>query len=316
MQVLTFGATCLPSTAHFVKNLNAADFKELFPRAAKAIIDHHYVDETEAIKLAKEVRHIHKKGGFRIRNWTSNSEAVLAALGETKDEIEINLNIASEPTTKKVLGMWWCTQPDVFTYSTKIGKLNSAILLNEKRPTKREVLRTLMSVFDPLGFLAAFLVNIKILLQETWRSPISWDEVITDEQNERWQQWITVLPNVNRVKIPLCYTSNLKPIDIKTTQLHIFVDASENVFAAVAYFRFTTDNRVHCALIGAKTKVAPQLPISIPRLELQVATLGARFASTIAKRHDCLELVTIRSPEVPPICRLSIGKDPRFHRRR
>lgn len=294
MQVMTFGATCSPSSAHFVKNINAAEFAKQFPRAAKAITDHHYVDDlldsvdtvTEAIKLAKEVRHIHQKGGFRIRNWTSNSEAVLVALGESKEAKQINFNISPESTTEKVLGMWWCTQLDVFTYSTKIGKLNAAILLNERRPTKREVLRTLMSVFDPLGFLAAFLINIKILLQEIWRSPISWDEAITDEQNERWQQWLIVLPNVNCVKIPRCYTSELNPKDIKTTQLHIFVDASENAFATVAYFRFTTDTRIHCALIGAKTKVAPQLPISIPRLELQAATLGARFASTIAQRHD------------------------------
>lgn len=131
--------------------------------------------------------------------------------------------------------MWWCTQLDVFTYSTKIGQLNFAILRSERRLTKREVLRTLMSVFDPSGFLAAFLVNIKILLQEIWRSPISWDDAMTDEQNERWLQWISVLPDVNRIRIPRCYTSNLKPEDMKTTQLHIFVDASENAFGSVAY---------------------------------------------------------------------------------
>lgn len=177
MQVMTFGATCSPSSAHFIKNLNAERFSVQYPRAVDAIKNHHYVDdlldsvdtESEAIQLAKEVRFIHEQGGFEIRNWTSNSKNVLNTMAEGSTSSMKNLDNQSEKTTEKVLGMWWCTRSDAFTYQVKLNHLNKDVLIGKRRPTKREVLQILMSVFDPLGFLAAFLVYIKMLLKDICR---------------------------------------------------------------------------------------------------------------------------------------------------
>lgn len=60
MDVAIFGASCSPSAAQFVKNLNAQEFSEQYPLAAKAIIKNHYVDDflysvdtvEEAVELA------------------------------------------------------------------------------------------------------------------------------------------------------------------------------------------------------------------------------------------------------------------------
>ncbi|XP_058835910.1 uncharacterized protein LOC131692477 [Topomyia yanbarensis] len=64
-------------------------------------------------------------------------------------------------------------------------------------------------------------------------------------------------------------------------EIHTFVDASENGFAAVVYLRFQEGNTVECALVGAKTRVAPLKFLSIPRSELQAAVIGVRLADTI-----------------------------------
>ncbi|XP_050746222.1 uncharacterized protein LOC108021868 isoform X3 [Drosophila biarmipes] len=45
MNVMTFGAACTPSAAQYVKMLKALKFRDSDPRAVKAIIDHHYVDD-------------------------------------------------------------------------------------------------------------------------------------------------------------------------------------------------------------------------------------------------------------------------------
>jgi len=45
MNVMTFGAACSPSAAHYVKTVNAKQFEHSDPRAVKAIIDCHYVDD-------------------------------------------------------------------------------------------------------------------------------------------------------------------------------------------------------------------------------------------------------------------------------
>lgn len=72
---MTFGATCSPSSAQYVKNMNTIQFKNQYPQAVQAIVDNHYVDdyvksftnEDEAIETTRIVTKIHKHGGFVLR---------------------------------------------------------------------------------------------------------------------------------------------------------------------------------------------------------------------------------------------------------
>ncbi|XP_065083393.1 uncharacterized protein LOC135705548 [Ochlerotatus camptorhynchus] len=86
MDVTTFGATCSLCSAQFIKNINASEFASQYPEAAiAAITDLHYGDDyydsadtvAEAVNLAKEVKYVHSRGGFHIRNWSTISERVL-----------------------------------------------------------------------------------------------------------------------------------------------------------------------------------------------------------------------------------------------
>lgn len=91
--VMTFGSKCSPSSAQFVKNTNAAEYEVEFPIAAKSIIDNHYVDDMldgartvqDAIKLINDVKYIHSQAGFELRNFKSNSNEVLKAIGESTE---------------------------------------------------------------------------------------------------------------------------------------------------------------------------------------------------------------------------------------
>lgn len=79
------------------------------------------------------------------------------------------------------------------------------------------------------------------------------------------------------------YSPKLRSSNQTRVQLHIFVDAGEEACAAGIYYRIEDNEGVDCCLIGAKTKVAPSKPLSIPRLELQAAILGIRLAENISK---------------------------------
>jgi hypothetical protein len=58
----------------------------------------------------------------------------------------------------------------------------------------------------------------------------------------------------------------------------------------VAYWRFVReDGLIRVTLITSKSRVTPLKPVSIPRLELQAAVLGARLARMIEKDHDTIQ---------------------------
>lgn len=168
MQVMTFGACCSPCCAQYVKNINAERHAAEFPKAAEVIQKKHYVDdmlvsletEEEAVKIARDVKYVHQQGGFEIRNWISNSPAVLKALNEKDVDLvgEKDLDLSAEMSTEKVLGMWWCTATDTFTYKIGWNRYDRALLEGHRQPTKREILRVLMSIFDPLGLIGHFMM--------------------------------------------------------------------------------------------------------------------------------------------------------------
>lgn len=111
MQVMTFGSSCSPSCAQYVKNLNALRYSATHSRAVIGITKNHYVDdfldgmstEDELLALAQDVKNIHSNGGFHIRNWISNSQTVLAGLDERSGEVEKCVTISHEKETEKVL---------------------------------------------------------------------------------------------------------------------------------------------------------------------------------------------------------------------
>lgn len=107
------GSTSSAYSAQFVKNLNAKEFAGQFPTAAVAIVENHYVDDyidnmdtiEEVVKRAKEVRYVHFRGGFELRNWVSNSEEFLEVMGERKENQCVRFREDKESGFERVLGI-------------------------------------------------------------------------------------------------------------------------------------------------------------------------------------------------------------------
>ena len=145
--------------------------------------------------------------------------------------------------------------------------------------TKRAILRTVSSIFDPLGFLAAVTFTAKSLLQDIWCTGVGWDEEIDPHLLERWQAWRETLSSLESLTIPRCYFRDQN--DGITTQLHIFADASELGFGAVGYLRREYPDRVDTSFVMAKSRVAALKFVTIPRMELCAAVMAVRLGSLI-----------------------------------
>lgn len=295
MQSMIFGAACSPTTAQYIKNMHAEKFREQYPDAVNAILRNHYVDvyvksystEHQAIDVTEQIVKIHDGAGFELRGFISNSTKVERILNGHRhcQKTSINLDIESDYQTEKVLGMHWRNDLDELVFELKFHKVAKEVLRQERNPTKREMLSLAMSMFDPLGIIANHQVYAKIMIQEIFNLATGWDDAIPDDLCDRWYQWQSTLDQVADVRVPRCYFLN-DPKKKHNLELHIFVDASESAYAAVAYWRVVAESVVQLCFVTGKTRVAPRRLLTIPRLELQAAVLGLRMHQTILRCHS------------------------------
>ena len=100
-------------------------------------------------------------------------------------------------------------------------------------------------------------------MQKIWQQGSNWDDLLTEELKREIEEFKKAA--VITIVIPRFFGTPLI--------LHIFVDASESAYAAVAY---AISERGSCFLMS-KTRVKPIKVVSLPRMELLGAVLGSRL---------------------------------------
>ena len=137
-------------------------------------------------------------------------------------------------------------------------------------------------MFDPLGLASPATIKGKIGLQKLTIAHADWDESIGEQEQRWWIRWLEKIEELKKLKIPRCIRP--KTGEDVESEVHIFCAASEEAFAAVAYLRSVRkEKHLFSNIIMAKTRVAPKKTISVAKLELQAALLGARMAKVLVK---------------------------------
>ena len=305
MDRLAFGDTSSPCEAIYVTRRAAKDFGQ-GQEAVRAINENLYVDDyldstettEQAITKGRQVKEILANGDLHLRKWTSNVPEDASALGEEKKpEVDVVTNLVEHEPEKKILGVKWNTETDELTFAV--------VPVEHVTYTRRDLLSKLAGVFDPLGLASPFIIKAKILTQQLCLLGLDWDDPIPNSHLTKWNAWLHKLPELEKVSIPRCIQP--KKRNVTQSELHTFCDASEEAFAAVVYLRsIYDDDDIRCSFLMAKTKVAPKRALSVARLELQAAVLGARLADYVRKamtRH--IDRVFFWTVNV-----LSVGYDP------
>ena len=93
--------------------------------------------------------------------------------------------------------------------------------------------------------------------------------------------------------IPRCvfYSENV----INSIELHGFADSSNQAYAAVIYVRIVTNKDIKVQFLTSKTRVAPNKPITIPRLELLSCLLLSKLMKTVVEsiKYEIIQARTI-----------------------
>ena len=187
------------------------------------------------------------------------------------------MNADIDTWAQKVLGMYWNTKTDKLIFVLK-----QALDLCRKL-CKRTILSKANSIYDPYGFLAPFVIKIKILLRLIWTHEprIDWDDELPTEIQNKWQEIEQEMTQISDLTFP----RSVKPDDTTddSPELVIFSDGSKQAYGAVAYYRWKTINGPECRLAAAKSRIAPLKVEDIVRLELSAATLSARLRATLVR---------------------------------
>ena len=277
MRVHLFGGASSRSCANFALKKTAKDNEADFdPEVIETVERNFYVDgclksvreEEEAVILARKLRELLARGGFKLTKWLSNSKKVIESLPESeRASIVKNLDFNSW-SVERALGVQWNISSDTFGFK---------IVIKDRPATRRGILSTVSSVYDPLGFAAPFILQAKLILQDLCRKKLDWDEEIPEEYLERWRTWLQELPRLEQISVDRCFKPN-DLAEITTTQLHHFADASQNGYGAATYLRVEDKNgRVKCSFVMGKSRLAPIKSVTIPRMELSAAVVATKL---------------------------------------
>lgn len=282
MTVHLFGATSSPGVATFALRKLATQASVDKSKASKFIIRDFYVDDgitsvssvPEAIQLVQDATELCASANLRLHKFVSNSREVLQSFPTTEIVKEAQgLDLCKDKLpAERTLGMEWRTNDDCFTFSGS---------LQEKPNTKKGILSIISQIYDPLGLLSPFLLQGKMLMQRVHQETCDWKDEIPSNLAKDWQHWKDQLNGLQNVSIPRCLTP-AEFLDAKRVELHHFSDASLEGYGACSYLRVVNrEDKVHVALIIAKSRVAPLKSMTIPRLELQAAVEAVRLQSQL-----------------------------------
>ena len=128
----------------------------------------------------------------------SNSKEVLSSvLQEDRATDLTDRHLISDGTTiERALGVHWCIESDTLQFR---------IILQDKPLSRRGILSTVSSVFDPLGLVTPFILVGKRILQQLCRDGVGWDDAIPDELRSQWEKWRAELPILERLRIARCH---------------------------------------------------------------------------------------------------------------
>ena len=98
-----------------------------------------------------------------------NTFGVMEAIPLDKRAGNVEIKDSSSLPTSKTLGIVWDANTDMLRLKINIPKYVCG--------TKREFLRVVSLVFDPLGLVSPMLILAKVMMQELWIKKVEWDEV-------------------------------------------------------------------------------------------------------------------------------------------
>ncbi|GFY36931.1 integrase catalytic domain-containing protein [Trichonephila clavipes] len=291
-----FGINSSPFLLTATIKYHLKKYSSLSPQTHELLNKFLYVDDvlggqstvSSAYTTSVECVQIFNEANIPLHKWATNSAELRELWEKNGFSTETSSNsIGQNMINYKVLGISWDTDRDVFYFD--IESLLSFI--SKRTDTKRFLLQVAGRIFDPLGFIAPYVIRLKILIQSIWETGLLWDQEMPLIIKKPFNEWCHELKDLRLVSIPRFY--DFTDSNATNIQLHCFSDSSKKAYGTVIYFRvIRTDGTITTSFVTSKSRVAPLKTLSLPRLELMGALLSARIEdiqklTEPSKWHHC-----------------------------
>ncbi|KAK7603518.1 hypothetical protein V9T40_003517 [Parthenolecanium corni] len=264
-------------------------YQKVDPNFHDKFAKHFYVDNLvtsvdnvdEAKNLYDRTNRIFALVSMELAQWGTNDPIFRDYFGK-----DVKLN---EPINR-TLGLMWDMDKDVLFVKPKIPK--------KPVNTKRNVLKFVSSVYDPIGWFAPALLPSRTFVKYLWELGLKWDEEFPPHLFHIAQQL------VEHINLTFDFVFDRKlfslPFNPDFVQIHCFVDASQIAYAFGLYLRLTSsdESQIEVRLRFGKTRISPAKEMTIPKLELMAALIGSRAISTInaVQNLDCRYVPSADNP--------------------
>ena len=223
------------------------------------------------------------EAGLRLHKTVSNKKEVLEDIPVEDHSKEIKeLKPAVDPLPiERALGVMWCVENDSFRFR---------IELRDRPLTRRGVLSTICSIYDPNGYIGPVTLKGKQILQQICRNKLDWDSPVPEYLRPQWEKWRQEIKRLEKLEIKRC----VKPNDfgpVKAVEMHYFSDASVEGYGQCSYLRLINEHdQVHCSFVVGKTRVTPLKHKTIPRLEFAATTTSGRMSELVRNELEYPEI--------------------------
>ena len=252
------------------------DCKEEFSKEVEEIKRRKHVDDvflggetTEEVQHLKQTSvEIFSRASFKLHKWHSNrKELVKEELDDSESEESFTKQqLKSKESGTKLLGLGWNESEDTIFISFE---------KKDSEPTKRGVLQTLASIYDPLGIVSPVTLMGKIIFRDICDQHLKWDSELPENLRERWRRFVKNLPD--KIEVPHIIS---KEGEIQGIDLHAFGDASGNGVSRAIYTTVTQDSGTSQGLLTAKARLAKK-GLTTPRLKLVAAHMTANVVDNV-----------------------------------
>ena len=223
-----------------------------YPSEVEEIKKSLYVDDvitggetTDKVRKLKETAvAVFGEAKFELHKWHSN-EPELEASREFEDgkQSYAKEQLGVKPGETKMLGLPWDKTED---------KIAVTFPRASPEVSKREMLRFLASVYDPLGLASPVSLVGKLLYRGVCEQHLPWDQEVPESVAKQWKKFEKSLPD--QVEVPRSVAGFQETIE--AIDLHAFGDTSGAGKAAVVYAVVHQASGVNQGLLAAKSRLA------------------------------------------------------------